>query len=193
MRCGFTIPDIKAVDLRNPRKLVSPFILTDASEIGQWRADLPSLERLGEELTRPVQPAGACDRLYSEPVSVRVHQKKRVRWRGLRELGQRWRQSRPVHSHSGHRRDRGSLQRVQGVGRSGGRLSRTHFNIGVSRTAASRTGAKQTWRLQGRIPTVRSWLHLRMSTARSRANENRTGNPSWPVAMIRCTSPTLAL
>jgi hypothetical protein len=48
------------VDLRNPRKLVSPFILTDASEIGQLRADLPFLERLGEELTRPVQPAGAA-------------------------------------------------------------------------------------------------------------------------------------
>lgn len=56
----FTIPEIKAVDLRNPRKLVSPFILTDASEIGQLRADLPFLERLGEELTRPVQPAGAA-------------------------------------------------------------------------------------------------------------------------------------
>jgi hypothetical protein len=56
----FTIPEIKAVDLRNPRKLVSPFILTDASEIGQLRADLPFLERLGEELTRPVQPTGAA-------------------------------------------------------------------------------------------------------------------------------------
>lgn len=56
----FTIPEISAVDLRNPRKLVSPFILTDASEIGQLRADLPFLERLGEELTRPVQPAGAA-------------------------------------------------------------------------------------------------------------------------------------
>lgn len=56
----FTIPEIKAVDLRNPRKLVSPFILTDASEIGQLRADLPLLERLGEELTRPVQPTGAA-------------------------------------------------------------------------------------------------------------------------------------
>ncbi|MCW0232103.1 MAG: RES family NAD+ phosphorylase [Ferrovibrio sp.] len=56
----FTIPKIKAVDLRNPRKLVSPFILTDASEIGQLRADLPFLERLGEELTRPVQPACAA-------------------------------------------------------------------------------------------------------------------------------------
>lgn len=56
----FTIPEIKAVDLRNPRKLISPFILTDASEIGQLRADLPFLERLGEELTRPVQPSGAA-------------------------------------------------------------------------------------------------------------------------------------
>lgn len=56
----FTIPEIQAVDLRNPRKLVSPFILTDSSEIGQLRADLPFLERLGEELTRPVQPGGAA-------------------------------------------------------------------------------------------------------------------------------------
>ena len=56
----FAIPEIKAVDLRNPRKLVSPFILNDPSSIGQLRADLPLLERLGEELTRPVQPAGAA-------------------------------------------------------------------------------------------------------------------------------------
>lgn len=56
----FTVPEIKVVDLRNPRKLVSPFIWEDASEIGQLRADLPFLERLGEELTRPVQPAGAA-------------------------------------------------------------------------------------------------------------------------------------
>lgn len=56
----FTIPEIKAVDLRNPRKLVSPFILSESSEISQLRADLPFLERLGEELTRPVQPSGAA-------------------------------------------------------------------------------------------------------------------------------------
>lgn len=56
----FTIPEIKVADLRNPRKFVSPLILTDASEIAQLRADLPFLERLGEELTRPVQPAGAA-------------------------------------------------------------------------------------------------------------------------------------
>ncbi|MBP0616595.1 RES family NAD+ phosphorylase [Jiella mangrovi] len=56
----FTIPEIKAADLRNPRKLVSPFILSESSAIGQLRADLPLLVRLGEELTRPVQPAGAA-------------------------------------------------------------------------------------------------------------------------------------
>jgi RES domain len=56
----FTIPNIRAVDLRNPRKLVSPFIWSDASVIGQLRADLPFLERLGEELTRPVLPQGAA-------------------------------------------------------------------------------------------------------------------------------------
>ncbi|QCG89188.1 RES family NAD+ phosphorylase [Azospirillum sp. TSH100] len=56
----FTIPEILAVDLREPRKLVSPFILEDASAIGQLRADLPFLERLGEELTRPVLPSGAA-------------------------------------------------------------------------------------------------------------------------------------
>lgn len=56
----FTIPQIRAVDLRYPRELVSPFILTDASEIGQLRADLPFLERLGDELTRPILPQGAA-------------------------------------------------------------------------------------------------------------------------------------
>jgi len=57
---SFTIPSIRAVDLRNPRNFVSPFILTDADEIGQLRADLPLLERLGDELTRPILPQGAA-------------------------------------------------------------------------------------------------------------------------------------
>lgn len=57
----FTIPlPLRAVDLRNPRKLVSPFVLADASAIGQLRADIAFLERLGDELTRPVQPRGAA-------------------------------------------------------------------------------------------------------------------------------------
>jgi hypothetical protein len=50
---------LNAVDLRSPRKLVSPFLLADSGVIGQLRADLPFLERLGEELTRPVLPSGA--------------------------------------------------------------------------------------------------------------------------------------
>lgn len=56
----FVAPDLRAVDLRNPRISVSPFILADANEIGQLRADLPFLERLGDELTRPVLPHGAA-------------------------------------------------------------------------------------------------------------------------------------
>jgi hypothetical protein len=56
----FTVPDgLKIVDLRYPRKLVSPFMLTDESEIGMLRSDIPFLERVGEELTRPIVPTGA--------------------------------------------------------------------------------------------------------------------------------------
>lgn len=51
---------ITAVDLRNPRGLVSPFLLQDASEVGRMRADVPFLERLGSELTRPVLPRSAA-------------------------------------------------------------------------------------------------------------------------------------
>lgn len=55
----FTLPSLRAVDLRSPRAAVSPFTLDDG-EISQLRADLPLLERLGEELTRPVLPRGAA-------------------------------------------------------------------------------------------------------------------------------------
>lgn len=51
---------LRAVDLRNPRQLVSPFLLGEASSIGQMRADIPFLERLGQELTRPVLPRSAA-------------------------------------------------------------------------------------------------------------------------------------
>ncbi|MCP1239209.1 RES family NAD+ phosphorylase [Acetobacter lovaniensis] len=56
----FEIPPIRAVDLRTPRKSISPFIAQDPGTIGQLRADLPLLERLGEELTRPVLPSRAA-------------------------------------------------------------------------------------------------------------------------------------
>lgn len=58
---GFETPkDLKLVDLRNPRKMVSPFLLVDAADIGRMRSDLPFLERLGDELTRPVVPQAAA-------------------------------------------------------------------------------------------------------------------------------------
>lgn len=56
-----------AVDLRNPRKLVSPFVLADEGAIGQLRADIGFLEKLGTELTRPVLPqAAAIDYIPSQ-------------------------------------------------------------------------------------------------------------------------------
>lgn len=51
---------VKVVDLRNPRQLVSPFLLADEDEIGLLRADIAFLEHLGDELTRPVLPQGAA-------------------------------------------------------------------------------------------------------------------------------------
>jgi hypothetical protein len=51
---------LKLVDLRSPRKMVSPFLLEDAEDIGRMRSDLPFLERLGDELTRPVAPQSAA-------------------------------------------------------------------------------------------------------------------------------------
>jgi hypothetical protein len=57
----FTTPaDLKLVDLRNPRKMVSPFELVDAVDVARMRSDLPFLERLGDELMRPVLPQAAA-------------------------------------------------------------------------------------------------------------------------------------
>lgn len=57
----FTTPTgLKLVDLRDPRGMVSPFLLADAVDIGRMRNDLPFLERLGNELTRPVIPQSAA-------------------------------------------------------------------------------------------------------------------------------------
>jgi RES domain len=52
--------NLKLVDLRNPKKTVSPFQLVDGEDITRMRADLPYLERLGQELTRPVLPQAAA-------------------------------------------------------------------------------------------------------------------------------------
>lgn len=57
----FRIPaDLELIDLRRPRKTVSPFFLEDGEDICKLRGDLPFLERLGEELTRPVLPQSAA-------------------------------------------------------------------------------------------------------------------------------------
>lgn len=56
----FTIPGgLTLLDLRRPRALVSPFDLSDEDQIGLLRSDVDFLERLGEELTRPILPQGA--------------------------------------------------------------------------------------------------------------------------------------
>jgi hypothetical protein len=52
--------ELKVVDLRNPRKSVSPFVLGDEDAIGFMRGDIEFLARLGEELTRPVVPQSAA-------------------------------------------------------------------------------------------------------------------------------------
>jgi hypothetical protein len=57
----FIIPDgLSIADLRDPRLTVSPFILSDESEISLLRQDIEFLEKLGEELTRPVIPRSAA-------------------------------------------------------------------------------------------------------------------------------------
>ena len=40
--------------------MVSPFMLADAEDISRMRSDLPFLERLGDELMRPVVPQAAA-------------------------------------------------------------------------------------------------------------------------------------
>jgi hypothetical protein len=55
-----TANDLKLVDLREPRKMVSPFILPDAVSIVRMRSDLPFLEKLGDKLTMPVVPQAAA-------------------------------------------------------------------------------------------------------------------------------------
>lgn len=50
---------LKVADLRNPRKTISPFSLSDEQEIAHLRNEIGFLCQLGEELTRPVLPKEA--------------------------------------------------------------------------------------------------------------------------------------
>lgn len=56
----FNIPQIRVLDLREPRKSASPFILENREQMAALLAGLPLLERLGDELTKPVQPRSAA-------------------------------------------------------------------------------------------------------------------------------------
>lgn len=51
---------LRVIDLRHPRKTVSPFLQGEVMKIGYMRADIPLLGRLGDELTRPVLPQSAA-------------------------------------------------------------------------------------------------------------------------------------
>ncbi len=52
--------NLKIIDLRFPRKTVSPFLLSDEREVALLRGDISFLEQLGDELTRPVLPLVAA-------------------------------------------------------------------------------------------------------------------------------------
>ncbi|WP_295536733.1 RES domain-containing protein [uncultured Thioclava sp.] len=52
--------DLALIDLRAPKQLISPFSLGDEDKIGALRGDIDFLERLGNELTRPVRPQAAA-------------------------------------------------------------------------------------------------------------------------------------
>lgn len=52
--------ELQIIDLRNPRKMVTPFILEDVEQVAAMRGDIDFLERLGVELTTPVLPNAAA-------------------------------------------------------------------------------------------------------------------------------------
>lgn len=52
--------NLKIVDLGDPRRTVSPFVLADENEVALLRGDISLLEQLGAELTRPVLPQAAA-------------------------------------------------------------------------------------------------------------------------------------
>ena len=54
------VTGLKIVDLRDPRGHVSPFELADEDDVLSLRRDIGLLERLGNELTKPVIPRAAA-------------------------------------------------------------------------------------------------------------------------------------
>lgn len=78
----FDIPaGLKLVDLRTPRMMISPLILGDEDRIASLKSDIPFLERLGEELTRPVIPTRvAIDYVPSQYLCELI---KKLGWDGV--------------------------------------------------------------------------------------------------------------
>jgi hypothetical protein len=61
------IPELKIIDLRCPRKTVSPFSLKYEDTLASYREDIDFLEKLGGELSRPVlQKSAAFDYIPSQ-------------------------------------------------------------------------------------------------------------------------------
>lgn len=56
----FLVEKVNVLDLRDPRKRASPFLLENREELADLLAVLPLIERLGEELTKPVLPVSAA-------------------------------------------------------------------------------------------------------------------------------------
>lgn len=54
-----TSGSLKIADLRKPRKAISPFAVEIARDVALLRNDIPFLDELGAELTRPVLPRSA--------------------------------------------------------------------------------------------------------------------------------------
>lgn len=55
----FQIGDLEVIDLRNPRKTVSPFKVDEPDQLGILRDNISLLEKFGAELSKPVQPHAA--------------------------------------------------------------------------------------------------------------------------------------
>lgn len=61
------LPTLQIIDLRSPRKTFSPFSLPYEDTLDSFREDLDFLEKLGEELSRPVlQKSAAYDYIPSQ-------------------------------------------------------------------------------------------------------------------------------
>lgn len=52
--------NLQVVDLRNPRKTASPFVINNSTEIAKLRSEVGFLTQLGSELSKPVQSNSAA-------------------------------------------------------------------------------------------------------------------------------------